>query len=184
MVDDLLAFSRIGRTQMRADVVDVDALVATCIRELAPELRGRRVEWSIAPLPPTHGDASLLKLAFQNLLANAVKYTGTRAVAHVEVGARAEDGGTTYFVKDDGVGFDMAYAHKLFGVFQRLHRAEDFEGTGIGLANVRRIIVRHGGKAWAEGVPDAGATFHVHLPAREASGTETASTPRDDIDER
>jgi light-regulated signal transduction histidine kinase (bacteriophytochrome) len=173
MVDDLLAFSRIGRSQLKTDTVDADAIVATAVRDLAPEIGNRKIEWNIAKLLPMHGDLGLLRLVFQNLLANSVKYTSRREVAHIDVASSAEPNGATYSVKDDGVGFDMAYAHKLFGVFQRLHRAEDFEGTGIGLANVRRIITRHGGRVWAEGKPGEGATFFFYLPntiPRETAG--------------
>lgn len=164
MVDDLLAFSRIGRSQLRVEPIEMNQVVQTAIRELAPELDGRKIEWAIADLPPLQGDPGLMRLVVQNLLANAIKYTNRREVAHIEVGGKSEEAGNTYWVKDNGVGFDMAYAHKLFGVFQRLHRAEEFEGTGIGLANVRRIILRHGGRTWAEGVPDAGATFFFFVP--------------------
>lgn len=165
MVDDLLAFSRIGRSKMRVDPVDLNQVVETVRRELAPELQGRKVEWTLPRLDPIVGDPNLLKLVIQNLLANAIKYSANRELSRIEIGSRAEDGGVTYWVKDNGVGFDMAYAHKLFGVFQRLHRAEEFEGTGIGLANVRRIITRHGGRTWAEGVSGQGATFYFHLPS-------------------
>lgn len=164
MVDDLLAFSRIGRSQLRNEPINVTALVDTARRELAPEIGDRRLQWSIGDLPSIQGDPGLLRLVFQNLLSNAVKYTSRRDDARIEVNSRPEADGTTFWVKDNGVGFDMAYAHKLFGVFQRLHRAEDFEGTGIGLANVRRIITRHGGRTWAEGVAGAGATFFFFLP--------------------
>ena len=175
MVDDLLAFSRVGRTKMRQVPVDMNVLVRQSRDELSPELAGRNVEWSVADLPPATGDPALLKLVWQNLLANAVKYTAKLPDAHVEIGSRIDGaGGTTYFVRDDGVGFDMAYAHKLFGVFQRLHRSEDFEGTGIGLANVRRIILRHGGTVAAEGRLDGGATFSFTLPA--ATTAETLET--------
>ena len=168
MVDDLLGFSRLGRTQLGAAEVDLAELVAQCRLALAPEIGKREIRWQVHPLPPAHGDRTLLKLVLQNLLANAVKYTGPRAVAEIEVGARAEGGGTAYWVRDNGVGFDPAYAHKLFGVFQRLHRAEEFEGTGIGLANVRRIVLRHGGRVWAEGRLGAGAAFYFWLPKESA----------------
>lgn len=167
LVDDLLAFSRVGRTQLRRSPVDMGALVKRTLADLEPELAGRQVEWSIAELPPATGDANLLKMVWQNLLANAVKYTAKTPGAQIEVGAARSVEGTTYFVRDNGVGFDMAYAHKLFGVFQRLHRAEEFEGTGIGLANVRRIILRHDGQVWAEGKLGEGATFSFRLPDRQ-----------------
>jgi signal transduction histidine kinase len=165
MVDDLLAFSRIGRTELRRDQVNMNELVERSRRELAPEIHQRQIEWNIADLPPAQGDPALLKLVFFNLLSNAVKYTSKRPSASITISAtRDGDHTTTYRVADNGVGFDMAYAHKLFGVFQRLHRAEEYDGTGIGLANVRRIITRHGGRAWAEGRPGEGAIFYFSLP--------------------
>jgi signal transduction histidine kinase len=165
MVDDLLAFSRIGRTELRRDRVDMNDLVERTRRELAPEVDQRQIEWNIADLPPAEGDPALLKLVLFNLLSNAIKYTGKRPDASITIsGTTNGDHTTTYSVADNGVGFDMAYAHKLFGVFQRLHRAEEYDGTGIGLANVRRIITRHGGRAWAEGRPGEGATFYFSLP--------------------
>ena len=171
MVDDLLAFSRVGRSQLRNDAIDTNAIVAATVRELAPDIGRRQIRWDIGDLPPMQGDKSLIRLVIQNLISNAVKYTSPRDVAEIAIGSNAESGGTTYWIKDNGVGFDMAYAHKLFGVFQRLHRAEEFEGTGIGLANVRRIITRHGGRVWAEGMPDAGATFFFFLPGAVARAT-------------
>ena len=173
MVDDLLGFSRIGRVQLNPAAVDVAGMVEECRKELGPDTAGRDVAWSIRPIRPVAADPALLKLVVRNLMSNAVKYTAKRSHARIDIGPshwpRAATGGpadgVTFAVTDNGVGFDMAYAHKLFGVFQRLHRAEDFEGTGIGLANVKRIITRLGGGVWAEGVPDGGATFYVSLPA-------------------
>ena len=188
MVDDLLSFSRVGRTSISVSTVDVSALVEQCRRELEPDTAGRDVRWTLAPLPPVRGDPALLKMAVGNLLANAVKYTAKRPQATVTVGPApwpaaaavpVPPGGVTFAVADNGVGFDMRYAPKLFGVFQRLHRAEDFDGTGIGLANVKRIILRLGGAVWAEGVPDAGATFFVCLPAAAPAGP--APTPGPDV---
>lgn len=176
MVDDLLAFSRVGRTQLRRAPVDMNALVRRSIDELGPEVAGRQIEWAVGDLPPAVGDPALLKMVWQNLLANAVKYTGKQAKARIEVGGdRGADGTTTYYVKDNGVGFDMAYAHKLFGVFQRLHRAEEFEGTGIGLANVRRIILRHDGQVSVDGKLNEGATFSFRLPDRPTDPEGTAA---------
>lgn len=190
MVDDLLAFSRIGRAQLRKDSVDMNEALRQVLRDLEPETDHRQIEWTIATLPPAHGDPALLRMVLHNLVANAVKYTGKTDHARIEIGATTTStqlasstpdskstpnsdpaqppaDETVYFIRDNGVGFDMAYADKLFGVFQRLHRAEDFEGTGIGLANVRRIIVRHGGRAWADGRLGHGATFYFTLAAPE-----------------
>lgn len=169
LVDDLLAFSRMGRAELRRTDVDLMELVHEVQRELAPELKGRQVTWHVAPLPEVEADPVLLRSAVKNLLTNAVKYSRRRDDALIEVGAATEGGEAHVWVKDNGVGFDMRYADKLFGVFQRLHPEEDFEGTGIGLANVRRIVTRHGGRVWAEGVPDEGATFHLTLPLARSS---------------
>jgi PAS domain S-box-containing protein len=164
LIDDLLAFSRVGRAEIRAASVRLDALVQDVIRGLEMATKGRHIVWQIAPLPTVVGDAALLKQVFTNLVDNAVKYSRTRDPATIEIGcAGEEDGRVVLFVRDNGVGFDMRYAHKLFGVFQRLHRPEEFEGTGIGLATVRRIVARHGGRVWAEGAIDAGATFYFTL---------------------
>jgi signal transduction histidine kinase len=178
MVDDLLAFSRIGRTAMRRDTLDMDALLQQVLRDLAPETRGRAIDWDLAPLPPAHGDAALLRMVLQNLIGNAVKYTGKRERAHIRVGATSgADGRPVYFVADNGTGFEMKYADKLFGVFQRLHRAEEFEGTGIGLANVRRIIERHGGRVWADSTIGQGATFSFTIPQPDAAAAAAAAVP-------
>ncbi len=159
LIDDLLAFSRLSRAPARADAVHMAALVAACREELAPETAGREIVWQIGPLPAAAGDQALLRQVWQNLLANAVKYTRGRPVAHIAVGAETSGGRTVYHVADDGVGFDMRYASKLFGVFQRLHRADEFEGTGVGLAIVRRIVHRHGGRVWVEAEAGKGAKF-------------------------
>ena len=183
MVDDLLMFSRIGRQSLAASAVDVSAVADQCRRDLEPDAAGRDVRWTLAPVPPVRGDPALLKMAVGNLLSNALKYTGKRPTATIDLRPadwpEAEAGpppvprsageSVTFAVADNGVGFDMRYAGKLFGVFQRLHRAEDFDGTGIGLANVKRIVGRLGGGIWARGVPDGGATFYVCLPAAAAA---------------
>ncbi len=165
LIDDLLAFSRIGRTAMRRAPVDLNSLVKAVITELQPEIKNRKVDWTLQQLPYTSGDRPLLYQVFLNLLANAVKYTRTRAEARIQVFAVEQDDEIIVGIKDNGVGFDAAYSDKLFGVFQRLHSATDFEGTGVGLANVRRIVQRHGGRTWAESVINEGATFYFSLPA-------------------
>ena len=164
LIDDLLAFSRVGRAEISSSPVDLDEQVASAIRGLEMAITGRHVIWQIASLPRVMGDAALLKQVLVNLIGNALKYSRTRDPATIEIGCAGDEAGRVIlFVRDNGVGFDMQYAHKLFGVFQRLHRAEEFEGTGIGLATVRRIIARHGGRVWAEGALDAGATFYFTL---------------------
>jgi light-regulated signal transduction histidine kinase (bacteriophytochrome) len=166
LIDDLLAFSRMARTELHMERVELEPLVREVIESLEMGTRGRVIEWRIAPLPPVRGDFSMLRQVFANLLGNAVKYTQPRDAAFVEVGcAGVEEGRQVFFVRDNGVGFDMQHAGKLFGLFQRLHRADEFEGTGIGLANVRRIVARHGGTVWAEAEPGRGATFYFSLEA-------------------
>jgi light-regulated signal transduction histidine kinase (bacteriophytochrome) len=172
LVDNLLSFSQMGRAALRIVSVDVGELVADVRRRLAADCAGRTVEWRIAPLPNAKADPTMLRLVFQNLLENAVKFTRGREVAVIEVGfgeVAADDGTTVgaYFVRDNGTGFDMAYVGKLFGVFQRLHRVEEFEGTGIGLANVHRIVERHDGRVWADAKVDQGATFFFTLPPKD-----------------
>lgn len=164
LIDDLLTFSRMARTTMSRRVVDLTNLAESARREVMNEAPGRSIDWIMEPLPQADVDPSMLHLVFVNLFSNAVKYTGPRADAKVEVGATREAREAIVFVRDNGVGFDPRYADRLFGVFQRLHRHEEFEGTGIGLANVRRIVHRHGGRVWAEGEPDKGATFFFSLP--------------------
>lgn len=165
LIDDLLVFSRMGRAEMHTAKVDMDALAQDVIREVMQPEKGRRVEWKCDLLPDVTGDKALLRQVLVNLFSNAVKYSRPRDPAIIEIGCTdGEAGEKIFFVRDNGVGFDMTYADKLFGVFQRLHRASEFEGTGIGLANVRRIILRHGGRTWAEGKLDAGSTFYFSLP--------------------
>ena len=165
LIDDLLAFSRTGRGEVAREAVDLRGLVGDVARQATEDLEGRVVDVAIGDLPVVQGDPAMLRVVFNNLLANAVKYTRERARAEIEVGSLpASDGHSTVFVRDNGAGFDMQYAGKLFGVFQRLHTSREFEGTGIGLATVRRIVERHGGRAWAQGRPGEGATFFVTLP--------------------
>jgi PAS domain S-box-containing protein len=165
LIDDLLAFSRIGRSEARMATVSLDEVVREVLHEVERETDGRKIDWQVQPLPSVHGDRSMLRLALLNLVSNAVKFTRPRAQAEIEIGCRdAVNGNIVVFVRDNGVGFDMKDMNKLFGVFQRLHPSENFEGTGIGLATVQRIVSRHGGRVWADGVVDGGATFFLSLP--------------------
>jgi len=164
LIDDLLRFSQTGRAEMHQTDLDMNEILRDVLAPLRQTEPDRDVEWIVSPLPSVAGDPAMLRLVWTNLLENALKFTSTRTTARIEVGARNEDGGTVFFVRDNGVGFDMKYADKLFGVFQRLHPATEFKGTGIGLANVQRIVQRHGGHVWAEAAPDQGATFSIFLP--------------------
>jgi PAS domain S-box-containing protein len=183
LVDDLLNLARIGRHELRLQVTALDSVVKNVISDLAPDLEGRKIELKIGKLPYVEGDPALLKVVFQNLLSNAVKYTRPRANAVIEVSVDQIAGEQVVCVRDNGVGFDMKYADKLFGVFQRLHRAEDFEGTGVGLATVQRIVQKHGGRIWAEAATDKGATFYMRLnivtPTPANSGAAVAEKPYD-----
>src|SRR5262249_33876551 len=179
LIDDLLKFSRLSRQPVQCDAVDTGQLVRQCLDELATEFKGRAVEVVLGELPPCRGDRALLKQVWTNLLSNALKYTRrprpsepaaqaaavSLSAARVEVGCRRNQPGgeEVYYVRDNGVGFDMRYAGKLFGVFQRLHRAEEYEGTGVGLAIVQRVVQRHGGRVWAEAERDKGAAFFFTL---------------------
>lgn len=166
LIDDLLAFSRIGRAETKKTKVDLTQLANEVVAELGQETKGRDIVWKIGVLPNCRGDRSMLKLVLVNLISNAVKFTRLRSPAEVEIGCTDRPNGTEVFVRDNGAGFDMRYVHKLFGVFQRLHSTEEFEGTGIGLATVQRIIHRHGGQVRAEGALDHGATFYFSVPER------------------
>jgi PAS domain S-box-containing protein len=165
LIDDLLQFSRMAQTKLQPEMVDLNQVFQEAVVELEPETRGRNLKWRKASLPVVKADAAMLRQVLVNLLSNAIKYTRPRDQAEIEVASEPQEKDeVVIFVKDNGVGFDMKYADKLFGVFQRLHTSDQFEGTGIGLANVRRIILRHGGRTWAEGKPQAGATFYFSLP--------------------
>jgi signal transduction histidine kinase len=178
LIDDLLAFSRIGRAESRTAEVNLQQLVKEVVSEIGQQTKGQDISWQIGPLPVCYGDRSLLRLVVMNLLSNAVKFSGTRRPAKIEVGSADGNANTAeIFVRDNGVGFDMQYVNKLFGVFQRLHRADEFEGTGIGLATVQRIIHRHGGTVRAEGTVDQGATFYFSLPKAEHPSEGIASAP-------
>jgi PAS domain S-box-containing protein len=163
LIDDLLTFSRIGKIQLKSLSIDINYMVNDTILKFTSETEGRNIEWCIGNLPPIEADPTLFNLVFQNLIGNALKYTRTREKAVIEIGSKKIKHGTVFFVRDNGVGFDMRYCSRLFGVFQRLHSSTEFEGTGIGLANVHRIITKHGGRIWAMGEVDKGATFYFTL---------------------
>ncbi|MGR8934718.1 MAG: PAS domain S-box protein [Gammaproteobacteria bacterium] len=167
LIDDILAFSRCGRLDLRVLPVDMTKLVEAVWLDLEPARNNRDIRFDIKPLPAAYGDPSLLRQVWSNLLSNAVKFTQRRKTAHIEVGGSTSGAELSYYVKDNGAGFDPAYTHKLFGVFQRLHGIEEFEGTGIGLAIVKRIVTRHGGCVSAEGQPDEGAVIRFTLPVKE-----------------
>ena len=176
LIDDLLAFSRIGRAETKNTLVSLDQLVKEVVAEIGQDTTGRDIVWKIHPLPGCYGDRSMLKLVIFNLLSNAAKFTRIRARAEIEIGCVDAEHEVEVFVKDNGAGFDMQYVDKLFGVFQRLHLLEEFEGTGIGLATVRRIIHRHGGEVRAEGGVDQGATLYFSLPKAQDAAERTANT--------
>jgi light-regulated signal transduction histidine kinase (bacteriophytochrome) len=164
LINDLLKFSQLNRKTLQKRLVSPNDVIELVLRDLPPELENRQIEMAIASLPPCYADPSLLQQVWFNLLSNAIKYTKYKPIARIEIDFLEQDGERVYFIKDNGAGFDMRYADRLFGVFQRFHRAKDFEGTGVGLALVQRIIHRHGGRIWAEAVKDLGATFYFTLP--------------------
>ena len=165
LIDDLLAFSRIGRAEAQKTLISMDQLLKEAIAEVQHETAGRQITWKVGTLPSLYGDRSMFRVVLVNLLSNAVKFTSTRAQSEIEIGTTsANENEAIMFVRDNGVGFDMKYVNKLFGVFQRLHQSSAFEGTGIGLATVQRVIHRHGGKVWAEGSVGKGATFYFSAP--------------------
>lgn len=169
LIDDILAFSRTGRAEMSMADVDMAQLVREVVEELGPASAGRQVELRIGELPPARGDRTMLRQVLVNLIGNALKFTRDRSPATIEIDGVGEGGRSVYHVKDNGAGFDMRYAEKLFGVFHRLHRVDEFDGTGIGLAIVKRIVERHGGRVWGEGRVGEGATFHFELPGKDGS---------------
>jgi PAS domain S-box-containing protein len=171
LIDDLLEFSRVRRAELQKTDVNLDELVRETLGDFQAETQGRNIAWNIHPLPVVQADRALLRMVLVNLISNAVKFTGARAEAKIEIGCGSGgDAETVIFIRDNGAGFDPRYAGKLFGVFQRLHSNDEFEGTGIGLANVRRIIQRHGGRVWAEGTVDGGATFYFSIPKQPVEG--------------
>ena len=179
LIDDLLGFSRIGRAETKKTAMNLEQLIRQVVAELGQETSGRDIAWKIGALPVCYGDRSMLKVVLVNLVSNAVKFTRMRAPAEIEIGcADGKENQVEVFVRDNGAGFDMQYANKLFGVFQRLHRSEEFEGTGIGLATAQRIIHRHGGKIRAEGAVDQGATFYFSLPKAYDGSEKTAGNIR------
>ncbi len=179
LIDDLLSFSGISRRELSIEAVDARGIVQDVLEDFRPETRGRRIDIEVRTLPECHADAALLSLVFSNLLSNAIKYTRPREHARVVVGSELRNGEQIFFVRDNGVGFDMAYSDLLFGIFQRLHTRAEFEGTGVGLAIARRVVERHGGRIWAESAPDQGATFYFTLAAPRRSPTDGSVRARE-----
>ena len=167
LIDDILSFSHLGRIEMNVLDIDMEKLARSVVNELKPTVNDRNVELIIDTLPPSQGDKAMIREVMVNLINNAIKFTRPRTAARIEIGGRADNSENSYFVRDNGVGFDMNYQNKLFGVFQRLHSQDEFEGTGIGLALVKQVITRHGGRVWAEGKVDEGAVIHFTLPKGE-----------------
>ena len=166
LIDDILQFSRAGRLEINYSSIDMEQMAHTVFAELQPPVAGRELQLEIEHIPPAQGDSAMMHQVFANLLSNAIKFSSTRGVAIIKVGCMLNADEAIYYVSDNGVGFDMQYADKLFGVFQRLHSVNEFEGTGIGLAIVKRIITKHGGRVWAEGKVGEGATVYFSIPAR------------------
>jgi light-regulated signal transduction histidine kinase (bacteriophytochrome) len=171
LIDDLLAFSRLSRQPIERTEVDMSVLARQAFAEVSRGVGDRNIEFSLRDLPRASGDAAMLRQVFANLLANAIKFTSPRPVARIEVGSEPAGDETAYYVKDNGVGFDARFADKLFGVFQRLHASHEFEGTGVGLAIVQRVVQRHGGRVWADSVVAIGSTFHFTL-SESTGGTQ------------
>ena len=176
LVDELLNLARVGRHALNLHLTPLNSLIEEVVSLLQPEVQDRSVTWKIAELPSVQCDPVLIKQVFQNLIANALKFTRPRERAVIEISQQEENGQTVIQVRDNGVGFNMKYTDKLFGVFQRLHRAEDFEGTGVGLATVQRIIHKHGGRVWAEAELDKGAAFFVTLEGTKSARREMGKT--------
>jgi light-regulated signal transduction histidine kinase (bacteriophytochrome) len=173
LIDGLLSFSRIGQLELQLEDVNLNELVGQTVQEFQAQTKQRKIVWTIHPLEPVRADRELLRLVFVSLISNAVKFTSTRHEARIEIGpALSANSETVIFVRDNGAGFDPKYTEKLFGVFRRLHSREEFEGAGIGLASVQRIITLHGGRTWAEGMVEEGATFHFSIPTRDGAVTE------------
>jgi light-regulated signal transduction histidine kinase (bacteriophytochrome) len=164
LIDDLLTFSKMARLEVVTEAVDMEYLAQRCLEELLQVEEEGRYKVLVEKLPACRGDVNMLRQVWYNLLGNSVKYASKREGPVIEVGAKEDDTSVTYYVKDNGTGFDMKYANKLFGVFQRLHRQDEFEGTGLGLALVKRIISKHGGEIWAEAILNEGATFYFSIP--------------------
>jgi light-regulated signal transduction histidine kinase (bacteriophytochrome) len=165
LIEDLLAFSRVSTASVKKKAVNLDELIRETLNDYSPEIKDRQIEWNIQQMGVAEADPALLRLVFGNLISNAVKFTGGRTNPKIEIGCTRDSiNETVFFVRDNGAGFDPEYTEKLFGLFQRLHSQEEFEGTGLGLANMQRIILRHGGRVWAEGAVDVGATFYFALP--------------------
>src|SRR5436190_20334768 len=165
LIYDLLAFSRMSRNEIIKTSINTGEMVKEIISELNPVNNGNQIEWIVRPLPKIHGDSNMIRQVWTNLISNAIKYSGNKEHPRIETGAFIDKEQTTFFIKDNGVGFDEKYKEKLFKVFQRLHRSSEFEGTGVGLAIVEKIISKHGGKVWAEGAVAKGASFYFSLPA-------------------
>lgn len=169
LIDDLLSFSRLGRAEVQKSAVNLNELVSETLGDFQVETKNRSIDWRISALPTVRADRALLRMVLVNLISNALKFTGARAEARIEIGHLPGTGGeTVIYIRDNGAGFDPRYAARLFGVFQRMHRHDEFEGTGIGLANVQRIVHRHGGRVWADGAVDGGATFYFSIPEASA----------------
>jgi light-regulated signal transduction histidine kinase (bacteriophytochrome) len=164
MIDSLLSFSRLGKKELSLSVIDTQALINEIIEEFTPDLTDRKIKWNISPVSSIRCDRGLMKLAFENLISNAIKYTSKNENAEITIESKTVGNNIQIYFKDNGIGFDMAYVDKLFGVFQRLHLSSEFEGVGIGLANVKRIVQKHNGQICAEGKVNEGATFYISLP--------------------